>query len=285
MKKAEFTVADLECVSCERVVERALLKAGATGAEFSGTTVSVTAPDSIAEGKLMSAVSGAGHTISLRKTASGKAEKRTIIYSAILLFVFTLIEFGIFLGLFGAEWLGKRAPWLFILNVSAILPVSTLANLSAYKGKISCMTGMMLGMTAGMQGGLLSGYVLGVTNGFFTGALVSTGFGMLFGHLAGKRGGLMASLQGLMAGFMGGAMGAMTSVMMVGWGFEAFTAFFAIANSAIFALIFPIVSEHVGAGAISEGEIPVGKMAVQFAIVAIFLATVLILGPEGLLGF
>jgi len=285
MKKTEFTVADLECVSCERVVERALLKAGAKGVEFSGTTVSVTAPDSIAEGKLMSAVSGAGHEIFPKKTASGRAEKRTFLYSAILLSGFTLLEFGIFLGLFGAEWLGKRAPWLFILNVSAILSVATLANLSAYKGKVSCMTGMMLGMTAGMQGGLLSGYVLGVTNGFFTGALVSTGFGMLFGYLAGKRGGLMASLQGLMAGFMGGAMGAMTSVMMVGWGFEAFTLWFAIANSAIFALIFPMIAEYVGAGAISEGEIPIGKLAVQFSIGAIFLAAVLILGPSGLLGF
>lgn len=285
MKKAEFTVADLECVSCERAVERALLKAGAKGVEFSGTTVFVTAPDSIAEGKLMSAVSGAGHRISLKKTASGRLERKTLIYSATFLFAFTLLEFAIFLGLFGAEWLGKRAPWLFILNVSAILSAGTLANISAYKGNVSCMTGMMLGMAAGMQGGMLSGYVLGVTNGFFTGALVSTAFGMLFGYFSGKRGGLMAALQGLMAGFMGGAMGAMTSVMMVGWGFEAFTLWFAVANSAIFALIFPMIAEYVGTGAISEGNVPIGKLAIHFVLAATALSAVLVFGPAGLLGW
>lgn len=298
MGKTTLKVSGMHCNSCVTRVREALEAAGAkevsiklaaAGGAKGGLSEVSFASDGKPEGLFEKAIEAEGYSVSrnpgIRK-ASGRVERSALVLSAAALAIFTLGELGLFLAVFGRDWVFLRAPWLFVLNLSAALSAAAIAQLSAYKGGISCMTGMMLGMVAGMQAGMLSGYVLGATNGFFAGALFSTIFGMFFGWVAGRRSGLMGALQGLMAGFMGGAMGAMTSVMMVGYGFELFTLWFALANSAIFAGFFPLVVEYVySAGGVEEGAFPAGEFFAYFLPAAGALALVLVFGPAGLLGW
>ncbi|MFH0962353.1 MAG: heavy-metal-associated domain-containing protein [archaeon] len=291
MEKIVLKISGMHCNSCVTRVREALEAAGAKEVSIRLAKGGLSEVAFVSGGKpeeiFVKAVEAEGYSIGSHpeKKAPGKVEKSAAIWIVSALALFTLAEFGALFLFFGSSWLVQRAPWVFLLNLSAALSAGTISQLSAYRGEISCMSGMMLGMLAGMQAGLLTGYVLGATNGFFAGALFSTIFGMFFGWLAGRGSGLMGALQGLMSGFMGGAMGAMTSVMMVGYGFEIFTLWFSLANAGIFAGFFPLVVQYVSAGNVEVQKFSGAEFLAHFLSAATFLAAVFVFGPKGLLGW
>jgi hypothetical protein len=211
----------------------------------------------------------------------GPVEKKLLANSIFSFAIISIIQLIILYLLFGGKWLAARTVWLLALNLAAVSSVASISHLKAHGSKTNCMTGMMLGMIAGMQAGMLTGYVLGATNGFFAGALASTMFGMAVGYLAGKSGTTMGAIQGAMAGFMGGAMGAMTSVMMVGWGFPVFTGWFLLANFLLFWTFHLLVVEEFDQP--EKTKMPFPGFLLYSILLSSILSAILVLGPRGLI--
>ncbi|MFA6908887.1 MAG: heavy-metal-associated domain-containing protein [Patescibacteria group bacterium] len=109
----------------------------------------------------------------------------------------------------------QHGQYIAYLTVAVVALGGAIKHQRAYRGAVSCMSGMMIGMTIGMMAGLLIGIVIGATNGMFVGSVFTMAVAMGVGAWVGACCGVMGAMEGLMAGLMGGTMGPMLAVMLI----------------------------------------------------------------------
>lgn len=175
--------------------------------------------------------------------------------------------------------------WTLYLILSTTSLGIGLWHFYAYKGRVTCMTGMMIGMTFGMQAGMMIGGVIGATNGFFTGAMVGMFSGVIAGVITGRSGGVMGWMQGYMSAVMGGTMGAMITVMMLTDRVLIFMPFYMILN-----IIIMLGFSYMYYEEVAEKEENVTRMPLDFKtfvsicfIVTTVLMAIMLYGPKSAL--
>jgi copper chaperone CopZ len=223
-------VPDIECDSCVKLITRKLSNSNIS--DFKITKESVILQDSSQVNHAIALIKSSGFRASTnpfeRKTVKErlrhfkhnkhlyKVERTAIKYSIITFFVlialFAVSYWLIFRNTEG--FLAQYGWWMFYLVISIVSIGVATWHYTAYRAKVTCMTGMMIGMTFGMQTGMMIGAVIGATNGFFMGSMVGMILGTAIGVITGKCCGVMGVMEGAMAGLMGGTMGPMITVMM-----------------------------------------------------------------------
>jgi hypothetical protein len=178
----------------------------------------------------------------------------------------------------------RYAIWVLYLIVSVTAIGSGLWYFFSYKGKVTCMNGMMIGMTFGMQTGMMIGAVIGATNGFFIGSLAGMLLGVCIGTIAGRCCGVMGVMEGMMAGLMGGTMGPMISVMMFSDHLDLFMPIYMIVNLTIIGgLAYMLKQELYDDKATEKREVEFVTFAGLAVVVTFFLTMLMVYGPKSAL--
>ena len=199
---------------------------------------------------------------------------------SILLLVQTLLALDIY-----SKFPGYSQKYflpLLYLPIAIVTNIIAIWHQRAYRGDVSCMTGMMIGMTIGMTTGFMVGGIVGLTNGMFTGSIVGVAIGSIAGIYAGNCCGIMGMMEGMMAGLMGGLMGAMTTVMMVIDHVEIFLPILLVLCIIILAgLMRVVMQEHEDKNDGLEPWPFTAVLAVSF-IVMFILSMIVVIAPKGL---
>jgi len=146
-----------------------------------------------------------------------RIEGKIIRYAIAIFFILAALEILAYYAFFQniQNFFNSYGYYLIFLIISITIASISLLHIKIYGDKFSCMSGMMIGMTSGMISGFLIGMLVAATNGMFIGSVAGIFIGMVTGLTAGKCCGVMGIMEGTMAGFMGGLMGAMTTLMML----------------------------------------------------------------------
>jgi hypothetical protein len=223
-------VPDIECESCVRLISKRLRDRNIKDFDIDDEAVTLHDPSKAEE--VVRIIKHLGYRASTfpfeRKTLKERLhdmkenpKKYALefrgMYYAVWLFI--VIEVAFLLAYIGflkniPDFFPKYGWWMLYLAISVTSLGIGLWHFHAYKGRVTCMTGMMIGMTFGMQTGMMIGAVVGATNGFFTGAMVGMLSAVVAGVVTGRSCGVMGWMQGYMSAIMGGTMGAMITVMM-----------------------------------------------------------------------
>jgi copper chaperone CopZ len=208
--------------------------------------------------------------------------KNTVLLFIMLYVIEAIAYFAFFFSI--PDFMARYGWWIFYFNVS----ISTLAAAAwhyfAYKGKVTCMTGMMVGMTIGMQAGMMLGAVFGATNGFFVGSMVGMLIGVGVGALAGQGCGVMGWMQGMMAGLMGGTMGPMISVMMFSDHLLVFMPFYIIINVLIlWGFSYMVYEEIVEGKEVVRKPLDFTGLASLTTLIGAVLLIIMVYGPKSIL--
>jgi len=144
-------------------------------------------------------------------------EGKIIRYAVAVLFILGALEVLTYYAFFKniPDFFNSYGYYLIFLVISIVISSISLMHIKVYGDRFSCMSGMMIGMTSGMISGFLIGMLVAATNGMFIGSVAGIFIGMIVGIIAGKCCGVMGVMEGVMAGLMGGLMGAMTTLMML----------------------------------------------------------------------
>jgi len=210
-------------------------------------------------------------------------ERKGIFYSIMVFIILTALEFIAYMGFlqFIPNFLPKYGIWLLYLNITIVLLGLGIWHFFAYKGQVTCMTGMMIGMTTGMQTGMMIGAIVGATNGFFTGSMVGMLTGAFIGATTGKSCGVMGFMQGLMSGIMAGTMGAMISVMMFTDHINIFMPIYIVLNAIIvLALPYMVFEEVVEHKKVHRQPLDFATYAAVCVIITAILVAIMVYGPK-----
>ncbi|MCM2325297.1 MAG: heavy metal translocating P-type ATPase [Candidatus Woesearchaeota archaeon] len=302
--KTKIYVPDIECDSCVKLISRKLKNVqGISSTKFSDDSVEISYDDGMVKtDHIINTIKDAGYRASTepfdRKTLGERwkefrelkhkydIERTGLSYVVYAFFILAAIEAVAYFGFFSAipNFFKDYGIWLFYLNLSVVTLGAATWHFLAYKGKVTCMTGMMIGMTFGMQAGMMLGAVIGATNGFFIGSMVGMLVGNAVGIITGKSGGVMGVMQGMMSGLMGGTMGPMISLMMFSDHLLLFMPFYMIINVAILAGFSYMMYEEVVEGKMVEkNPIDFWTFISGCIIFTAVMVTIMILGPKSLL--
>ena len=243
MKTEKIEIDGMTCESCEKLVSRAVAKAGGSVKEISASKGNAVIEYTEGEReKMEKAIESAGYSIG-GQVSQIPLERQLVTFASDFLagkpitkpvrdcFTYSIISFIVLLAaifmLFGSS---KYFLYFIYTAISAVAIAGGVALANAYKQHISCMEGMMLGMTIGMSAGFLLGAIAGATNGMFVGSMLGMLVGIALGACTGKSCGIMGAMEGIMAGVMGGTMGAMLTVMMQYDHLAEFLPIFVLAN-------------------------------------------------------
>ncbi|MFH1589216.1 MAG: hypothetical protein ABIB43_01475 [archaeon] len=293
-------VPDIECDSCVKLITKKLSKNNVQNFEVKEDSVIVT--DQTNPKTVVNMINEMGYRASTepfeRKTLKERIRhykenkhlykvertgiKHLLSVSVSLFALVLLAYFFIFRNIEG--FAGNYGWWVFYLVISVISIGIATWHFTAYKAKITCMTGMMIGMTFGMQTGMMLGAVIGATNGFFWGAMVGMIVGTTIGVITGKGCGVMGVMEGAMAGIMGGTMGPMITVMMFSDHVLWFMPFYMLINIGIIIGLSYMLYEEVveGKKVIIQPMDGVTLISLSIIVVAILLA-LMVYGPSSAL--
>ncbi len=226
MKTEKIAISGMTCESCEKLITRAVEKAGASVKEISASKGYAVIGYEGGRAAVEAAIEKAGYSLDelppstpleqqipafINDFIAGKPATKAIracfAYSAVSFIILAAIAFAGFAS-------NKYFLYIIYAAISAVAVGGAVALARAYKSHFNCMEGMMAGMTVGMSAGFLFGAIVGATNGMFIGSVFGMLMGMALGYYVGKACGIMGAMEGLMAGVMGGTMGAMLTVMM-----------------------------------------------------------------------
>ncbi|MFH1770779.1 MAG: heavy metal-associated domain-containing protein [archaeon] len=293
-------VPDIECDSCVKLITKKLSKNNVKNFEVKEDSVIIN--DNINPKTVVNMINEMGYRASTepfeRKTFKErvrhfkenrhlyKVEMQGINHAisvTIALFGLTaLIYFFLFRDIEG--FLGSYGWWIFYLIISIVSIGIATWHYTAYKAKITCMTGMMIGMTFGMQTGMMIGAVIGATNGFFWGAMVGMILGTTIGVITGKCCGVMGVMEGAMAGLMGGTMGPMITVMMFSDHVLWFMPFYMIINvGIIIGLSYMLYEEVVEGKKVTVNPMDGVTLISISIIVTALLVALMVYGPTSAL--
>ncbi len=270
--KLKVYIPDIECDSCVKLISKKLKNVhGIKDMKFNEDSVELDYDAGLVKQEhIINVIKEAGYRASTepfeRKTLrerwnefreSGSKygiEKTGIKYIIYAFLAIALTELVAYLGIFSSipYFFKNYGWWIFYLNISVAFLGGALWHFYSYKGKATCMTGMMIGMTFGMQAGMMLGAVMGATNGFFVGAMIGMLTGVFVGAVSGKCCGIMGVMQGMMAGVMGGTMGPMISLMMFSDNILWFMPFYMAINVVILLGFSYMMYEEVVEGKIVE---------------------------------
>ncbi|MFA5930087.1 MAG: heavy-metal-associated domain-containing protein [Candidatus Micrarchaeia archaeon] len=288
MKTEKIAISGMTCETCEKLITRAVEKAGASVKEISASKgfaiIDYDGDKSIIE----SAIEKAGYSLDelppstpLEKQLSTfmsdfiagkpatKALRECFTYSVASFFILCAALYFVF----GTP--NKYALYMVYSALSAVAVGGAVALARAYKSHFNCMEGMMVGMTVGMSAGFLFGAIVGATNGMFVGSVFGMLIGMALGYYVGKACGIMGAMEGLMAGIMGGTMGAMLTVMMQFDHLGEFMPLFVASNLLVLAGLKYMIYYYAG----KRGEVkfmqPLNFFALALVLLALTVAVIL----------
>ncbi len=294
---SQVFVPDIECESCVRLITKNLKKNNIIDFSVSQDAVTIndetTKPENVVE-----LIKKMGYRASTepfeRKTLKERIRHfrenknlyfverlgiQNTLYVLFSLFAISaLAYFFLFKNIEG--FLSNYGWWIFYLIISVAGISMAVWHFTAYKAKLTCMTGMMIGMTFGMQTGMMIGAVIGATNGFFWGAMTGVVLGTFTGVVTGKCCGVMGIMEGAMAGVMGGTMGPMITVMMFSDHVLWFMPFYMLINLGIIIGLSYLLYEEV-----VESKQTVAKPVDTITLISIsvivtaLLASLIIYGP------
>lgn len=304
MKKRIY-VPDIECDSCSRLINKKFKSVqGIENVTIKDDYLDVDYDESLIKAEnLVTTVKNAGFRASFEpfdrkslkerirdfkeNTHKYKIELQGFMYSIYVFLILTALEGIAYFGFFSSipNFFAKYGVWLLYLNITVATVGFAIWHFSAYKTKVTCMTGMMIGMTVGMQAGMMLGAIIGATNGFFTGSMAGMIIGVIVGAITGKCCGVMGVMEGMMAGLMGGTMGPMVSVMMFSDHLNIFMPFYMIVNVLILWGFSYMVFEELVENSSNVKKSPIDF--VTFASICILVTIGLILlimyGPKSIL--
>lgn len=308
MKETILDFSGMHCENCEKTITRALSNVGVTVTSISHKTqqAKVTYDESILKSRIAAAVIDAGYELKdsvqenngrvlgfldrlrgIRKAmrenpAAFAHEKRIALTSLGTLAAVLGLEYLLYVAVFWniENFWVRYGQYMIYASIAVVATGAAIRQLRAYRGSVSCMSGMMIGMTIGMMSSMLIGITLGATNGMFIGGVVSMILGMTLGAWVGACCGIMGTMEGMMAGLMGGTMGPMISVMMINDRLNYFLPFFFVAGLMIlFGLSYIVFKEHK---ARASDIRPYGFWSftlINFAVVAI-ISLIMVWGPK-----
>lgn len=280
MATEKIAISGMTCESCEKLITRAVEKAGAKVKEISASKGYAVIDYDGSRSAIESAIEKAGYSLDelppsaplerqLVSFASdffaGKPSTR-IIRECFTYSVLSFIALAAASAFIGAN--GKYFLYFIYSAISAVAVGGAIALARAYRSSFNCMEGMMVGMTIGMSAGFLFGAIVGATNGMFIGSVFGMAIGMLLGLYAGKACGIMGAMEGLMAGIMGGTMGAMLSVMMQFDHLDEFMPIFVASNLLVLAGLKYMMHYYAG----KRGEVKLMGAPSFFLICALLCA-------------
>lgn len=236
----EYTLAlgGMKCGSCEKIIERTIVRNGAEPLEIDAGRgiVAIRCMEERID-SVKAELAGQG----FRERAEGEnpdrgdfsrvaayaravianephvlVENRLLNYAAgtaAVLIVMGALSYGAFLGAFDSASIALT--FIALTIASTVMSVYLLSHMETYRNGMTCSNGMMVGMTSGMASGYMIGAIVGATNGMFIGSVAGTAAGIALGLNLGRYSGIMGAMEGIMAGLMAGTMGAMTSIMMI----------------------------------------------------------------------
>lgn len=297
-------VPDIECDSCVKLITKRLKHLnGIKDMKFKEDSVKIEYDsNALNEDNIINTIKEAGYRASTepfdRKTLKERWKEfrelkhkydiektglRYVVYAfLILVFIESIAYFGFFYTI--PNFFKNYGWWLFYLDLSVVTLGAATWHYLAYKGKITCMTGMMIGMTFGMQAGMMLGAVMGATNGFFIGAMIGMLVGVGVGIITGKCCGVMGAMQGMMAGLMGGTMGPMITLMMFSDHIYWFMPFYMAINVAILAGFSYMMYEEVVEGKMVEKDpIDFWTFISGCVIFTFVMLLIMFFGPKSLL--
>lgn len=308
MKETTLYFSGMHCENCEKTITRALTSVGVTVKSINHKTqqAEVSYDELIPMSRIASAITDAGYELkdqpqnsggrvpgfldrlrgirkAIRENPSAFAhEKRIVLTSLGTLAIVLALEYLLYVALFWniENFWVRYGQYMIYASIAVVATGAAIRQLRAYRGGVSCMSGMMIGMTIGMMSSMLIGITLGATNGMFVGGVVSMILGMTLGAWVGACCGIMGIMEGMMAGLMGGTMGPMISVMMINDRLNYFLPFFFVAGLLIlFGLSYIVFKEHK---ARASNVVPYGFWSftfINFAVVAA-ISLIMVWGPK-----
>lgn len=294
----EIYVPDIECDSCVKLIRKKLEKNNINNFSITNDAV-ILKGESVNSEKIIELINSMGYRASNepfeRKSFSErlrhfkenkqsyKIERIGLNYSLGIFLSLSLLAILSYFMIFNKNpgFLGTYGWWIFYLIISVTSIVFATWYYTAYRAKVTCMTGMMIGMTFGMQTGMMIGAIIGATNGFFWGAMVGVVLGTTIGILTGKCCGVMGVMEGAMAGVMGGTMGPMITVMMFSDNVLWFMPLYMLINIFIIAGLSYMLYEEVVEGKKVKIKPLDGTTLIAVSIIITTLLTILMVyGPS-----
>ncbi len=258
MKTEKIAISGMTCESCEKLITRAVEKAGGAVKEISASKGYAVIDYEGDKSAIDAAIEKAGYSLDelppsmpleqqistfIGDFIAGKPATKVIracfTYSVISFIILAAISFAGFAS-------NKYFIYVVYAAISAVAVGGAVALARAYKSHFNCMEGMMVGMTVGMSAGFLFGAIVGATNGMFIGSVFGMLVGMALGYYVGKACGIMGAMEGLMAGVMGGTMGAMLTVMMQFDHLGEFMVLFVLSNLLVLAGLKYMIYYYAG---------------------------------------
>jgi copper chaperone CopZ len=233
MKEYSLKLSGMSCGSCEKIIEKVILKNSGNVKKIDANNglISFEASEELLP-KIKSELEERGFAESqperghfgnaikyVKSVVAGRTgfevENTLLNYSIFSSITIVAISFLIYY--FILRNLDNSLGYLHVLAYALLISVPitfSFFHLKCYRNKMTCQNGMMVGMITGMVSGFLIGALIGAANGMFMGSLLGMVFGIGIGLELGRCCGIMGALEGIMAGIMSGIMGAMTSVML-----------------------------------------------------------------------
>ena len=287
MKTEKIAISGMTCESCEKLITRAVEKAGGAVKEISASKGYAVIDYEGDKSAIDAAIEKAGYSLDelppsmpleqqistfIGDFIAGKPATKVIracfTYSVISFIILAAISFAGFAS-------NKYFIYVVYAAISAVAVGGAVALARAYKSHFNCMEGMMVGMTVGMSAGFLFGAIVGATNGMFIGSVFGMLVGMALGYYVGKACGIMGAMEGLMAGVMGGTMGAMITVMMQYDHLAEFLPIFVLANLLVLAGLKYMIYYYPGRRGAGKQVSAAELAGIALALTALTIAVVL----------
>ena len=282
-----MAISGMTCEACEKLITRAVEKAGASVKEISASkgfaVIGYDGDKSVIE----AAIEKAGYSLDELPPSTPLEQQLSTFISDFIAgkpatkvlrtcFTYSIISFMLLAAIsFAGFASSKYFIYVIYSAISAVAVGGAIALARAYKSHFNCMEGMMVGMTVGMSAGFLFGAIVGATNGMFVGSVFGMLLGMALGYYVGKACGIMGAMEGLMAGIMGGTMGAMLTVMMQFDHLGEFMPLFVLSNLLVLAGLKYMIYYYAGKRTEAKFMQPSSFFALALALLALTVAVIL----------